>query len=52
MNDLMKGWGRVCVGSLAGAALGAASFFALDGLILPSGKAQWLNEADGNIYGN
>ena len=32
MNDLMKGLGRVCLGSLAGAALGAASFFAIQAL--------------------
>ena len=33
MNDLMKGWARVCLGSLAGAALGAAWFFAVEALV-------------------
>ena len=32
MNELMKGWGRVCLGSVAGAGLGAASFFAIEAL--------------------
>jgi len=32
MNDLMKGWRRVCLGSVAGAALSAASFFAVEAL--------------------
>lgn len=39
MNDLMKGWGRVCLGSVAGAALGAASFFAVDALVPQSANA-------------
>ena len=34
MNDLIKGWASVCLGSFAGAALGAASFFAIDALML------------------
>ena len=33
MNDLMKGWASICFGSLAGAGLGAASFFAIEALI-------------------
>ena len=33
MNDLMKGWTRVCLGSLAGAVLGATSFFAVEALM-------------------
>lgn len=33
MNDLMKGWASVCLGSLAGAGLGAASFFAIEALM-------------------
>lgn len=32
-NDLMKGWGRVCLGSLAAAGLGAASFFTVEVLM-------------------
>lgn len=37
MNNLMKGWGRVCLGSLAGAVLGATSFFAIEA-VAPSGS--------------
>lgn len=33
MNDLIKRWGRVCLGSVAGAALGAASFVAVEALM-------------------
>ena len=33
MNDFTKGWASVCFGSLAGAALGAASFFAVEALM-------------------
>ena len=33
MNDFIKGWGHVCLGSLAGAALGAACFFAIEALM-------------------
>ena len=33
MNELMKGWGRVCLGSVAGAGLGAASLFAVEALL-------------------
>ena len=29
----MKGWARVCLGSLVGAALGATSFFAVETLM-------------------
>ena len=32
-NVLMKGWGRVCLDSLAAAALGAAAFFAVEALM-------------------
>ena len=53
MNDLMKGLGRVCLGSLAGAGLGAASFFAVDALMpQPSAAttvADILNVADMNF---
>ena len=52
MNDFIKGLGRVCLGSIAGAGLGAASFFAIEALAPPQGSAQWLNEAGGNIYGD
>ena len=30
MNDLLKGWASVCLGSLAGAGLGAASFLTIE----------------------
>ena len=36
LNDFFRRLGRVCLGSLAGAGLGAVSFFALDGLIPPA----------------
>ena len=51
MNDLMKGWGRVRLGSLAGAALGAASFLAVEALMPHTAAANtnvrdMLNNAD------
>ena len=33
MKDFIKGWASVCLGSVAGAALGAASFFAIEALM-------------------
>lgn len=39
MNDFVKGWASVCLGSLAGAALGAASFFAVEALMPPQAAA-------------
>ena len=33
MNDFIKGWGSVCLGSVAAAGLGAASFFAVEALV-------------------
>ena len=39
MNDLMKGLGRVCLGSLAGAALGAASFLTIEALMPKTAQA-------------
>ena len=36
MNNLVKGWDCVCFGSRVGAALGVASFFAVEALA-PSG---------------
>jgi len=39
MKDLMKGWGRVCLGSFAGAALGAASFVTVEGMMPNTAKA-------------
>ena len=33
MKDFIKEWGRVCLGSVAAAGLGAASFFAVEALI-------------------
>ena len=41
MNDLFRGLGRVCLGSLAGAGLGAASFFAVEALMPPQATADW-----------
>lgn len=38
MKDFTKGWPSVCLGSVAGAALGAASFFAIEAL-MPQGAA-------------
>ena len=51
-NQSMKGLTRVVVGSAVGGLLGAASFFAVDGLMPSQGNAQYLNEAGGNIYGD
>ena len=48
----MKGLSRVVIGSAVGGLLGAAAFFAVDGLIPRTSEAQWLNEAGGNIYGD
>ena len=48
----MKGLGRVVVRSAVGGLLGAAAFFAVDGLMPSQGNAQYLNEAGGNIYGD
>ena len=39
MNDLVPSWGHVYLGSLAGAALGAAAFFAIEPLMPPQAKA-------------
>ena len=33
MNDFIKGWASVCLGSVVGAVLGAASFFAIEALM-------------------
>ena len=33
MNNFIKGWGSVCLGSVAAAGLGAASFFAIEALM-------------------
>ena len=33
MNDFFGGLGRVCLGTLAGAGLGAASFFAIEAVL-------------------
>ena len=38
MNNLVKGWDCVCFGSRVGAALGVASFFAVEALA-PSGAS-------------
>ena len=38
MNNLVKGWDRVCFGSRVGAALGVASFFAVEAFA-PSGAS-------------
>ncbi|MDC0303120.1 hypothetical protein OAL13_00705 [bacterium] len=48
----MKGISRVVLGSVASAFLGAASFFAVDGLMPRTSEAQWKNSAGGNIYGD
>ena len=42
-NQSMKGLSRVVLGSIAGAVLGAASFFAVDGLIPEAANAQSYN---------
>jgi len=42
MNDFIKAWASVCLGSAAGAGLGAASFFAVDALMPASGSAETL----------
>jgi len=39
MNTLIKGWGHVCIGSLAGAGLGAAAFLAIEPLMPPPSSA-------------
>ena len=33
MNDFFRGLGRVCLGTFAGAGLGAASFFAIEAVL-------------------
>ena len=48
----MKALSRVFVSSAVGGLLGAAAFFAVDGLMPSQGNAQYLNEAGGNIYGD
>ena len=48
----MKALGRVVVGSAVGGLLGAAAFFAVDGLMPSQGNAQYRNEAGGNLYGD
>ena len=40
MKDFIKGWGRVCLGSVAAAGLGAASFFAVEALMPEAANAQ------------
>jgi len=52
MNDLIKGWGRVCLGSFAGAVLGAVSFVTVKALIPRLASAivdDSLNAADVNF---
>ena len=39
MNKLIKGWSHVCFGSLAGAGLCAAAFFAIEPLMPPPSSA-------------
>ena len=46
MKNQMKEWGRVCLGSVAGAALGAATFFAVDALAPQSSFANNTNVRD------
>ena len=44
MNDFIQGWASVCLGSLAGAGLGAASFFAIEALMPPQAAADgWVS---------
>jgi len=40
MKDVTKGWDRVCLGSVAGAALGAALFFAIEALMPQQASAE------------
>ena len=39
MNDLVQRWGHVCLDFLAGAALSAATFFAIEPLMPPQAEA-------------
>ena len=38
MKDFIKGWGCVCLGSIAGSLLGATSFFAVEALMHETGS--------------
>ena len=46
MKDFIKEWGRVCLGSVAGAALGAASFFAVEALMPQVSRASTKGMSD------